>query len=91
MILVRVRNNDGVQLDIPERLEVRQRFFPFEPRVHAAIEHQPMPVDLEIVAISPDLGPTRQVDEFHCNQNGRRPLYITKGNHHPQPHPNQQV
>ena len=40
MVLMRMRNNDRVELSITEHFQIRQCFFALELRVHPAIEHQ---------------------------------------------------
>ena len=59
-----MRNNNRVEPAVAKRFPIRQRFLPFELRVHAGVEHEAMTIGLYIVRISADLGPTRQIDEF---------------------------
>jgi hypothetical protein len=33
--------------------------------MHAAVENEPVTIQLEIIAVCPDFGATRQIGEFH--------------------------
>jgi hypothetical protein len=49
VILVRVRNQDGVERLVFNRLQIRQGGLPFVPRMHAAIEDQAVSGSFEII------------------------------------------
>ena len=64
VIKMRMRNQNGIELTIGDRLEVWKRFFAFQFRMHPAIEHEPLARRFEVIAISADLDATRKIDEF---------------------------
>ena len=64
VIEVRMRNQNGIDLAIGNRPKVRQSILALLFGMHAAIEHDPLPVRTEIITIGADLGPTRQVNEL---------------------------
>ena len=64
VIEVRMRNQNGIDLAIGDRPKVRQSILALLLGMHAAIEHDPLPVRTEIITIGADLGPTRQVNEL---------------------------
>ena len=59
-----MRNQNGIDLAIGNRPKVRQSILALLLGMHAAIEHDPLPVRTEIITIGADLGPTRQVNEL---------------------------
>ena len=68
VVLMRMRYDDRFRLSIFQRLEIRQRFFAGEFRMHSAIEDEALAVELEKVRIRADFGAARQINEFHCNR-----------------------
>ena len=49
MILVRVRNQNGIDLPAINRLQIRQGGLPFVPRMHPAIDDQALSGSFEII------------------------------------------
>jgi len=64
MILVRMRDEDCVNLSIRDWLKIRQRIFSEIFRVHPAIEHEPMARAFQIIRVRANLSMPRQIDEF---------------------------
>ena len=64
VIEMRVREEQGIDRTPRQHPEERQRHFALLLRVHAAIQHDPLPACPEIITIGADLRPARQIDEF---------------------------
>lgn len=64
MILMCVRNQNSFHIAIGNCLEKRQRIVAGILRMHSAIQHEPVALNLKIVRIRADLGVSGKVNEF---------------------------
>jgi hypothetical protein len=59
VILMRVRNEDGIEQSVSDRLEIGQGFVPFVLRMHPAIDHDPVIAGFEIIRVRANLSLSR--------------------------------
>jgi hypothetical protein len=64
VILMCMRHQDSVERPVTDRFKIRKRIVSFVFGVHAAIQNQPMTVNLEIVAVRTDFDAPGQIREF---------------------------
>ena len=64
VVLVRMRDEDRIQLSIRDGLEIRQRVLAHALRMHPAIEHKATAADLQIIRVRTDLGAAGEIDKF---------------------------
>ena len=64
VIEMRVRDDDRIEFAPRDHFQIRQRRFAFPFRMHARIEDEALPLELDEVGVRADLRATRQVEEF---------------------------
>ena len=64
VIEMRVRNHDRIERAPAKRLEVWQGILALLLRMHAAIEHKPLPCGFEVITVGANLSAPGEIDEF---------------------------